>query len=115
MAKYLAFGAAAALMTVAIVWFFVTDRHEAFALLQLSSKQPNVLVKSGDSAEGDFAVFKRTQAQLIRSGMVTRRTVADPAILKLPMIKAHADDAPNGFPSGCKSLIRTTPKSCASH
>ena len=79
------------LLGTAAAWLLVPTQYEAFALLKVSGKPPSVLERR-PAAGDEFAIFKRTQAQMIRSGLVLQGTLRDSAINKLSLIRAHSDD-----------------------
>jgi hypothetical protein len=79
------------LCAAGLAWFVVPVRHEAFALLKVSGKTQSMLPTSHGAGE-DFSVFKRTQIQLILSNVVLLRTVVEPAIAALSVIREHDDD-----------------------
>jgi hypothetical protein len=79
------------LLATAAAWLLVPPRYEAFALLKVSGKPPAVLERRPGAAD-EFAIFKRTQAQMIRSGIVLNGVLRDAAIHKLSLIKDHSDD-----------------------
>jgi succinoglycan biosynthesis transport protein ExoP len=74
-----------------LLWYFLPVRYEAFALLKVSGKPPAVLDKNSGATD-EFAVFKRTQVQLILSSLVLQGTLRDPEINRLSIIKDHSDD-----------------------
>ncbi|HTM56038.1 MAG TPA: polysaccharide biosynthesis tyrosine autokinase [Pirellulales bacterium] len=75
----------------ALLWYFLPVRYEAFALLKVAERPPAVLDKAATAAE-EFAVFKRTQVQLILSNIVLTGTLRDSTINRLDTLKEHADD-----------------------
>lgn len=75
----------------ALLWYFLPVRYEAFALLKVAERPPAVLDKSATAAE-EFAVFKRTQVQLILSNLVLQGTLRDSTINRLETLKEHTDD-----------------------
>ena len=75
-------GVSVATLAAGLLWFFLPVHYEAFALLKVSGKPPAVLEKRAGAAD-EFAVYKRTQVQLIRSGMVLNGTLRDTKINKL--------------------------------
>ena len=74
-----------------LVAFFVPVKYEAFSLLRVSNRAPSVLAETASGIE-EFAIFKRTQIQLILSGIVLQRTVVEPDINRLSIIHEHDDD-----------------------
>jgi capsular exopolysaccharide synthesis family protein len=84
-------GLAAGLLAAGLVWFFVPVKYEAFAWLRVAEKPGQVLEKSNEGTEG-FSIFKRTQAQLIRSGPVLRGTMRVPQINNLSIIQENNED-----------------------
>lgn len=87
-------GAAAASLAVATAIWFLPNQYEAFALLKVASKPPTVLGRSGGEPDREeFAVFKRTQAQMVLSNVVIQSALRDTTISRLPTIKDHDDDA----------------------
>jgi len=79
------------LLATAAAWMLVPPRYKAYALLKVSSKPPAVLERR-PGATDEFAVYKRTQVQLIRSGLVLNGTLRDAKINTLSLIKDHSDD-----------------------
>lgn len=79
------------LLGTAAAWLLVPTQYEAFALLKVSGKPPSVLER-GRAAPDEFAIFKRTQAQMIRSGLVLNGTLRDVKVNGLSLIKDHSDD-----------------------
>jgi hypothetical protein len=79
------------LLATAAAWVLVPTQYEAFALLKVSGKPPSVLERRPAAAD-EFAIFKRTQAQMIRSGIVLNGILRDASINKLSLIRAHSDD-----------------------
>ena len=75
----------------AAIWLLVPVKYEAFALLKISRKPPSVLEVHAVTDE-DFAVFKRTQRQLIMSGLVLNGALHEKEINNLETIKKHYDD-----------------------
>jgi len=75
----------------ALLWYFLPVRYEAFALLKVAERPPAVLDKAATAAE-EFAVFKRTQVQLILSNVVLQATLRDSTINRLETLKEHVDD-----------------------
>ena len=75
-----------------LVWWLVPVNYEAFALLRVAGKPPVVLGELGESGAEEFAVFKRTQVELIRSGTVLTGTLRDTGVNKLSMVREHRDD-----------------------
>jgi capsular exopolysaccharide synthesis family protein len=75
----------------ALLWYFLPVRYEAFALLKVAERPPAVLDKATTAAE-EFAVFKRTQVQLILSNIVLQGALRDTTINRLDTLKEHADD-----------------------
>ncbi len=84
-------GVTVATLAAAVVWFLVPVKYEAYALLRVANAQPKVIGNSAETGEA-FATFKRTQVQLMLSGVVLRRTVGEPEITKLSLIKDHDVD-----------------------
>ena len=72
----------------AAIWLLVPVRYEAFALLKISRKPPSVLEVHAVTDE-DFAVFKRTQGQLVMSGLVLNGALREKEISNLQTIKEH--------------------------
>ncbi len=92
MVRFLTFGAAAVIMIVAVARFFSPVQYEAYALLRVSSTSPTVLSQVREETRGEFEIFKRTQVQLLLSGLVLRGAVREPEIKQLSVIKQHDDD-----------------------
>ncbi|MBI3839643.1 MAG: hypothetical protein HY288_17110 [Planctomycetia bacterium] len=69
----------------------VPVHYEAFALLKISRQSPAVLNQVAVSND-EFAMFKRTQVELIRSDVVMHGTLRQPDINKLSMVQDHKDD-----------------------
>ncbi len=84
-------GVTVATISAGLLWFFLPVHYEAFALLKVAGKPPTVLERRAGAAD-EFAVYKRTQVQLIRSGMVLQGTLRDTKINALSLIKDHSDD-----------------------
>lgn len=84
-------GVLASSIVLALLWFLIPVKYEAFALLKVAAKTPSVLDKNA-GGDAEFLVFKRTQVQLILSGVVLQRTVSEPDIARLSLIKEHDDD-----------------------
>ena len=84
-------GITVASIAAGLLWFFLPVHYEAFALLKVAGKPPTVLERRAGAAD-EFAVYKRTQVQLIRSGMVLYGTVRDPKINGLSLYKENSDD-----------------------
>jgi len=84
-------GVTVATIAAGLLWFFLPVHYEAFALLKVSGKPPAVLERRAGATD-EFAVYKRTQVQLIRSGLVLNGTLRDAAINRLSLIKDHGDD-----------------------
>lgn len=84
-------GTLVATILVAGLWYFIPVRYEAFALLKVSGKPPAVLRESAGAVD-EFAVFKRTQVQLLLSNVVIQGTLRDATINRLSTIKEHSDD-----------------------
>ncbi len=78
-------------LIVGTLWYFIPVKYEAFALLKVSGKPPSVLQDSA-AAVDEFAVFKRTQVQLLLSNVVLQGTLRDTAINRLTTIKQQSDD-----------------------
>src|SRR5262245_13496277 len=79
------------LFAAGLLWHFLPPRYEAAALMRVSAQQPGVLIaEKGSTAE--FDLYKRTQAELIRSNPVTFAVARDPAISKLPTMQQHNDE-----------------------
>ncbi|MEX0678962.1 MAG: polysaccharide biosynthesis tyrosine autokinase [Pirellulales bacterium] len=74
-----------------ILWFLLPVKYEAYALLKVSGKPPAVLDKASAAAE-EFAVFKRTQVQLILSQLVLNGTLREQSINRLSMVHENNDD-----------------------
>jgi hypothetical protein len=74
-----------------VLWFALPERREAHAKVLIRAIQPGVLpTPIYDPVE--YATFKRTQEQMVKSGIVLRAVVRDPSIMKLKTIKAHNED-----------------------
>jgi succinoglycan biosynthesis transport protein ExoP len=84
-------GITVATIAAGLLWFFLPVHYEAFALLKVSGKPPAVLERRAGATD-EFAVYKRTQVQLIRSGMVLNGTLRDTKINALSLIKENSDD-----------------------
>ena len=84
-------GVTVATIAAGLLWFFLPVHYEAFALLKVSGKPPAVLERRAGAAD-EFAVYKRTQVQLIRSGLVLQGTLRDPKINALSLYKENSDD-----------------------
>jgi polysaccharide biosynthesis transport protein len=84
-------GVTVATIAAGLLWFFLPVHYEAFALIKVAGKPPAVLERRAGAAD-EFAVFKRTQVQLIRSGLVLQGTLRDAQINRLSLIKEHSDD-----------------------
>ncbi len=78
-------------LVVVLVWYLVPVRYEAFALLRVSDRPPTVL-KERSAAVEEFAVFKRTQVQLLLSNVVLQGTLRAADISRLTTIKEQSDD-----------------------
>ncbi|MEX0678963.1 MAG: hypothetical protein WD063_17955 [Pirellulales bacterium] len=78
-------------LTTAAAWYSVPVQYEAYALVKVASTPPSVLAKRQDAAE-EFAVFKRTQVQLILSPAVLNGTLREPKINRLSIVQKHEDD-----------------------
>jgi hypothetical protein len=90
MLRRLAILAGISMIVGGVLWFTMPERREAFALVRINAIQPGVLpTPLYDPVE--FGTFKRTQAQLVKSGMVIRATLRDPAIMPLKIVKAKED------------------------
>ncbi len=83
--------AALALLAAATTWYFSPPRYEAFALLKVSSTQPAVLA-AGRVDPQEFPIFKRTQAQLLLSGVVLNGVLRNPEIKQLPTVRRHRNN-----------------------
>jgi hypothetical protein len=79
------------LLGTAAGWLLVPTQYEAFALLKVSGKPPAVLERRAGAAD-EFAIFKRTQAQMIRSSTVLQGILREASIANLSLIKDHSDD-----------------------
>jgi capsular exopolysaccharide synthesis family protein len=84
-------GVAVATIAAGLLWFFLPVHYEAFALLKVSGKPPAVLERRAGAAD-EFSVYKRTQVQLIRSGLVLNGTLRDTKINGLSLLKENSDD-----------------------
>jgi hypothetical protein len=85
--------AGAALLFGGMYILITPIEHEASALLRIS-RQPLTVLEgrhSSPTTPEDFASFKRTQAQLLRSSLVVNRTVGEKAISKLPVLAGQKD------------------------
>ena len=77
----------------AMVWYFLPVRYEVVALLRVLSTRPKVLEKEGlGGADGDYAVYKRTQAALFKSNFVLQATLRKPEVKRLFLIQHNKDD-----------------------
>ncbi len=83
------------LVATAAAWMLVPPQYEAYALLKVSARPPAVLEHRA-GVNDEFAIFKRTQAQLMRSGVVLQGILRDKQINRLSLIKDHSDD-PVGY------------------
>ncbi len=72
--------------------FLLPARYEAFALLKISRHEPGVAGMAGESAE-DFEIFKRTQAQLIKSPSVVREALKDSKVKQLKSVERDGHGA----------------------
>jgi polysaccharide biosynthesis transport protein len=79
-----------------VVWFLMPVKYEAFALLKVAGKPPVVLGGLASSATDEFAIFKRTQVDLIKSNVVMHGTFREKDINQLSMVREHNDD-PNAW------------------
>jgi capsular polysaccharide biosynthesis protein len=79
------------LLAAGAAWYLVPVRYEAFALLKVASTPPTVLTK-GEVAPDDFDIFRRTQAQLVKSHVVLNGTLREPSINALSIVQPHQDD-----------------------
>jgi len=84
-------GVLIATLAGAAVWYLIPVKYEAFALLKVSGKPPQILER-GNAAVDEFAVFKRTQVQLLLSNMVINGVLREPAINRLPSVQENSDD-----------------------
>jgi capsular exopolysaccharide synthesis family protein len=87
----LGLGLTVSLVAAGLLWFLLPVKYEAYALMKVSGKPPSVLDKVSAAAE-EFAVFKRTQVQLILSNVVLNGTLRDPAVNRLSIVKENSDD-----------------------
>jgi len=89
----LALGAGFAVATVAalLIWFLIPVKYEAFALLKVSGREKTVLKENFEAGE-IFELYKRTQGQLIQSGLVLNSALQEREINNLQTIKEHYDD-----------------------
>jgi capsular exopolysaccharide synthesis family protein len=79
-------------IAAALAWLLVPVRYEAAAQLKVSNHVPAVLLRSNASVADEFAVFKRTQVQLILSPQVLGRAVSEPDINRLSIMQEHSDE-----------------------
>jgi hypothetical protein len=106
--RYLALGVGVALLVGAVAgYFLILNRYEAFALLKVSNQSPAVLARPKATPE-EFQVYKRTQVQLILTGAVLRRALADPRISELGSTRTIRSP---GSRAAWLFHIPTTPKS----
>lgn len=91
---FLFLAAAVASLALGTSIWFLPNQYEAFALLKVASKPPTVLGRSatGEADREEFAVFKRTQAQLMLSNVVIHGALRDDTVGRLATIKEHGDD-----------------------
>jgi len=92
---FLFLAAAVASLALGTAIWFLPSQYEAFALLKVASKPPTVLGRSATSEQDreEFAVFKRTQAQMLLSNVVIQGALRDATISRLSTIRDHSDDA----------------------
>ncbi len=85
-------GAICATAAVAAVWVTKTPTYTATAILRVSTQQESLVFDLGNSgSRGDFAVYKSTQQQLIKSDFVLIAALRNPEVSNLPVIKAEPD------------------------
>jgi polysaccharide biosynthesis transport protein len=84
-------GLAVATTTAALLWYFLPVTYEAFALLKVAERPPAVLDKSSNATD-EFAIFKRTQVQLLKSSLVLSGTLRDVEVNRLTTIHEVSDD-----------------------
>ncbi len=89
----LALGLGLAVGTIAatLVWILVPVKYEAFSLLRVAGREKAVLKENTEVGEV-FEIFKRTQGQLIMSGLVLNGALREKEINNLQTIKEHYDD-----------------------
>ena len=91
----LAFGAAILLgiCSAAIAWFLTPVRSEATVLLKVWRATPTLTneMPQGLQQNQDFEIYKRTEAQLIKSHFVLEAVVRNPKVSKLPIVQAQKD------------------------
>jgi hypothetical protein len=88
--RRLAAAAGISLIVGGFLWLTVPERREAFATVRISAIQLGVLPDPiYDPVE--FATFKQTQSQLVKSGMVIRSALRNPSIAKMNTVRAHED------------------------
>ena len=89
----LALGAGMAVGSIAavLVWVLVPVKYEAFSLLKISGRAPAVLKENAEAGEV-FEIYKRTQKQLLTSGLVLQAVVNQREIATLQTYKEHYDD-----------------------
>ena len=87
-------GVLTAVVVGCLVWYFVPVRYTAEVLLRVSSREREVIFdnSSGNQGGEEYANFKRTQKQLIRSSVVLTATLRKPEISRLSTIQKHKDD-----------------------
>ncbi len=73
------------------VWFVLPVKYEAFALLKVEGKPPQILDGGGRGAD-EFDIFKRTQVQLLMSNVVLNGVLREPAINRLTIVQQNGDD-----------------------
>ncbi len=81
-----------ALLAAAATWYFSPPRYDVVALLKVSATPPVVLGNAAQIDREEFAIFKRTQVQLLKSNVVLNGVLRDSQINQLPTVQAHADE-----------------------
>ncbi|MEX0978331.1 MAG: hypothetical protein WDZ48_05750, partial [Pirellulales bacterium] len=87
----LGLGLTVSILATGLLWFLLPVKYEAYALMKVSGKPPTVLDKVNAATE-EFAVFKRTQVQLILSNVVLNGTLRNPIVNRLAIVRENSDD-----------------------
>ncbi len=90
-------GLALALTLAGFLWFLVPERYQASGLVRVNIANRGVFERNAYSVnEREYAIFKETQAQLVKSPFVLARALRDEEIRQLPLLQRR-NEAPETY------------------
>src|SRR5216684_2938854 len=73
-----------------VTWFLVPSRYTAFAYLEVSNEDPQIIPDKNRSSQTD-KTYQNTQAQIVKSHPILLKALQDPKVRNLSIVHDNSD------------------------